>query len=72
MLNGDVVLDCSLNADNTLNRCQIVEETPAGYGFGEAALGLMCLGRISDDAAGIYTSEADERRIRRPMRFRLP
>ncbi len=71
-LGGEAVLDCSINADHTLSRCQIVEETPAGYGFGDSALGLACLWRLSDTTAGLYTNEANgELRIRRPVRFRL-
>lgn len=71
-IHGEVTLDCALNADNSLSTCQIVDETPPDYGFGDSALALACLWRLSEDTTGIYTSEASgERRIRKPVRFRL-
>lgn len=69
-LNGDAVLDCSVTPSNTLASCQIVEETPPGFGFGESALGLACLWRLSETTTGLYEADG-ERRIRRPVRFRL-
>ncbi len=74
-LNGEAVLDCAVGDDNMLSSCQIVDETPAGYGFGESALKMACLWRLSASGTGssrTYTDEATgERRIRRPVRFRL-
>jgi TonB family protein len=67
---GEVVLDCSVNADYTLGQCQIVEETPRRYGFGDSALRLACLWRLSDTTTGYYEGNG-ERRIRKPVRFRL-
>ncbi|HWA22473.1 MAG TPA: energy transducer TonB [Caulobacterales bacterium] len=34
---GRVVLNCSVNADGTIN-CRVSSETPDGWGFGDAAL----------------------------------
>ena len=35
---GHVLLRCRIGADNRLHGCRVVEETPAGAGFGAAAL----------------------------------
>lgn len=35
---GLVTLDCTQRRDGRLTNCRIVEETPAGQGFGRAAL----------------------------------
>lgn len=37
-LNGRAVLQCVVRADGTLGDCIVVEETPAGVGFGEATM----------------------------------
>ena len=39
-LGGQAVLECAINRDGGLDRCEVVSETPAGWGFGDAALGL--------------------------------
>lgn len=74
-LNGEAVLDCAVGSDYMLTSCQVVEETPAGYGFGDAALKMACLWRLNANGTGnsrTYTDEATgEPRIRRPVRFRL-
>lgn len=73
-LNGEAVLDCAVGADNMLSSCQVVEEAPAGYGFGESALAMACRWRLSATGANsrTYTDQTTgEQRIRRPVRFRL-
>eukprot|EP01030_Chromulinospumella_sphaerica_P012975 gene12975-12758_t len=37
-IEGKVVLSCTVQPDGTVANCQVVEETPAGHGFGQAAL----------------------------------
>ncbi len=39
-LGGKAVLECAVNRDGGLDRCKVVSETPTGWGFGDAALGL--------------------------------
>jgi protein TonB len=73
-LNGVAILDCAVGDDYMLTSCQIVDETPAGYGFGESALAMACRWRLSATGPNsrTYTDEATgEQRIRRPVRFRL-
>jgi hypothetical protein len=36
--NGRVILQCTALADGTLKECVVLSETPAGKGFGDAAL----------------------------------
>lgn len=38
---GEATLDCLVQPNGVLEGCRIVRETPAGYGFGEAALTLV-------------------------------
>lgn len=37
-LNGHAVVDCEVGADGALRNCSVVEERPAGWGFGAAAM----------------------------------
>ena len=63
---GSARLQCLALADGGL-RCRVRDETPAGAGFGEAALGLSTLLRIAAvDAAGQPTLN---RRVEIPVQF---
>lgn len=44
---GRVTLGCRVKADGALDNCQVRNETPTGHGFGEAALKLATLFRMS-------------------------
>lgn len=61
---GDVVADCLINADGSLD-CLIVSEEPLGWGFGSAALQIFSEYRVdvSNGAAGRYV------RMRMPFRY---
>jgi protein TonB len=39
-IDGRVTVLCSVTAKGALTKCSTVEETPSGWGFGDAALGL--------------------------------
>jgi protein TonB len=39
-VSGRAVMSCALDAGGRLQECRIVEEEPAGFGFGRAALSL--------------------------------
>ena len=45
-ISGDVELDCAADAQGNVRDCKVAKETPAGLGFGEAALGLAARERI--------------------------
>ncbi len=38
---GQGVVTCTVNAQGGLDNCSVTRETPGGYGFGQATLGLM-------------------------------
>ena len=48
---GRAVLGCALKPDGRVTACQILEETPAGKGFGAAALKMAPTFQIKDRAA---------------------
>lgn len=71
---GDVILDCALTADNALHSCVIVDETPAGRGFGDAALAMACRygPGLQEHDERIYQPDGNDlRRVRWPSRFRV-
>lgn len=47
---GFVNMSCTLDADGGLSKCLVREETPKGSGFGQAALSLAPLFKVSPDA----------------------
>jgi TonB family protein len=66
---GDVSLSCQVTKDDKLQACRVLSETPAGYGFGKAAVqlaGLMTL--PPKDLAHVRPGE----RVQIPIKFRLP
>ena len=67
VLKGDVLLSCRVNAGGGLAGCAVDRETPAGMGFGEAALALAPSFTMS-----AWTSDGrpvDGARVRIPMRY---
>jgi periplasmic protein TonB len=51
-VSGDAVLRCRANAVGRLADCTVKEETPAGYGFGKAAMSLRSKFRLEAPAKG--------------------
>ncbi|MGR4865342.1 TonB family protein [Caulobacter sp. LARHSG274] len=52
-ITGEVSLECVADLQGRLTGCKIAEETPGGYGFGEAALLLTAKDRVkTKDGAG--------------------
>lgn len=45
-ISGDVVLNCYVTQDGRLNPCAVTEESPQGWGFGEAALSMASTFRM--------------------------
>jgi protein TonB len=50
-LGGHTTMACKVRKDGTLTDCAITEETPTGYGFGEAALASAQYFRMSPTTA---------------------
>lgn len=64
---GLAVINCKVAEDRSLTDCRLLEESPPGAGFGEAALRMSHLMRLSPD------STADESgRVTLPILFRPP
>lgn len=64
---GQAVLDCGVEAGGRLAGCRVASETPAGMGFGQAALKLA-----PSFAMKAWTSDGrpvDGARVRLPVRF---
>lgn len=64
---GRAILDCDVSAVGSLERCRVVDETPLGYGFGEAALKLTGLFRMNPGV--IDLSDPARRRNIVPITF---
>jgi protein TonB len=64
---GDVSLACTLDADGWLRACKVASETPAGQGFGQAALTLASAFRMSPLTAGGDSVEG--RPVEAPIHF---
>ncbi len=66
---GAAVIDCFVDRGGYLSDCRVVSETPAGYGFGAAALTMAPLFKVrpkSPDAkSGVGT------RVQMPIAFKL-
>jgi protein TonB len=66
---GIVVLDCRVRSDGRLRACKVRSQNPARYGFGEAALKLSPLFRMSSkDKDGHSTAGAG---VIIPIKFAL-
>jgi hypothetical protein len=47
---GSAKLQCLVMADGSLQSCKVVEETPPGKGFGEAAMGVASHQKVKADS----------------------
>lgn len=66
---GRAVMSCSVTAAGLLTNCVAASESPAGQGFGEAALKLAPLFAMSSDVGGQSVAGGT---VRIPIIFRLP
>lgn len=67
---GAATISCVVDASGRLQDCRVLDETPAGYGFGEAALRMKVLFRMKPLTRG--GQPVDGGVVRVPIRFRLP
>lgn len=65
---GQVNLVCTVEADGRASGCSVLEETPAGQGFGDAALAAMETARFSPSTLATATPG---QRARFTIRFRV-
>jgi TonB family protein len=66
---GRVVLRCKVATTGRTEDCQVLSETPKGFGFGDAALKIAPLFRMAPATAGGSATASD---VRIPIRFALP
>jgi len=62
-LGGKTVIECKVSIDGDLSLCKVLSETPAGYGFGQAAL---------DAAPSFQMEPAIRDGVRRESTVRIP
>ena len=67
---GRVVIDCLVLADDHLGDCKIVQETPAGMGFGDTALKMSALFKMRPLTKDGTPSAGG--RVTIPVKFTLP
>jgi protein TonB len=68
-IQGRAVIECVVTGDGGLAQCVVIEETPAGYGFGEATIRVAAQFRMKPVS---YDGEQTAgRRVRVPLRWAL-
>lgn len=67
---GYVVLQCKATSEGVVSNCVVVQETPGGYGFGDAALRMSASFRMKPTAQGGVAAASGSVRV--PVSFRGP
>nr|WP_240454742.1 energy transducer TonB [Caulobacter sp. 17J65-9] len=68
-VSGTVLLNCRVTVDGTATNCAVLEETPAGFGFGEAA--LQASSRFRFKPATYQGRPIEVAQLKIPIRFEV-
>ena len=68
-ITGRATVECEITAGGVLDHCLVLDEDPAGYGFGDAAIRLVFDYHVRPDADGRF---AVGRRVGVPVEFVPP
>jgi protein TonB len=68
-VSGSALVECEVVSGGVLDHCRVVQETPAGQGFGEAAVQVAFEHHVQPDANGRMPVG---RRIELPVTFAPP
>lgn len=68
-ITGEVTLDCTLTIESRVKDCKVIKESPAGWGFGEAALRLTSLFKLRPQ---LVDGAPTEGQVKIPIRFQPP
>jgi protein TonB len=68
-ISGRATVECEITGGGVLDHCRVLDEDPAGYGFGDAAVQLVFDYHVRPDAEGRY---AVGRRVSVPVDFIPP
>ena len=67
-VSGRAIVECTVTGEGTLTDCKVVEETPPGYGFGQATIRAAAKFRMRPRA--IDGTAVAGRRVRVPLVWR--
>jgi periplasmic protein TonB len=68
-VSGSATVQCEVTASGVLDHCLVQEESPAGYGFGDAAIQVAFAHHVRPDAEGRFPVG---RRVGVPIEFIPP
>jgi TonB family protein len=66
---GSASIRCTVTVDTTLKNCSVLSETPAGLGFGDAAVAMASVFRMKP---AIKSGQPVDSQVSIPIRFALP
>lgn len=61
---GTVVIDCAINSQGRVTSCDVISETPKGYGFGAATVkGFLKGARVDPSSVGGELRDGDRKKF---------
>jgi TonB family protein len=69
-IRGEARVKCMITAESTLDKCEVLSESPLGFGFGETAIKVVMLYRMKPMMRDGHPVDGGVVIV--PMRFQLP